>query len=101
MILKPNASSLRPLTASDAETAVPLLSDPEVMAHWDIAEVDDPDLVRDVAVEGQVAAADAGKAVHWTIHTLDGDTFLSACDLSDIDRWHKRAEIGFMLGRGA
>lgn len=39
--------------------------------------------------------------MHWTIHTLDGDTFLGACDLSDIDRWHKRAEIGFMLGRGA
>ncbi|MBS0491954.1 MULTISPECIES: GNAT family N-acetyltransferase [unclassified Phenylobacterium] len=100
MILETERLSLRPLTASDAELLFPLLSDPEVMAHWDIAEVDDPDLVR-VIVEGQVAAADAGKAVHWTIHTLDSDTFLGACDLSDIDRWHKRAEIGFMLGRGA
>ena len=26
---------------------------------------------------------------------------MGVCDLSDIDRWHKRAEVGFMLGRGA
>lgn len=100
MILETERLSLRPLTAPDAERLFPLLNDPEVMAHWDIPEVDDPDLVR-VIVEGQVAEADAGKALHWTIHTLAGEEFLGACDLSDIDRWHKRAEIGFMLGRGA
>ena len=100
MILETERLSLRPLTAPDAELLFPLLSDPEVMAHWDIPEVDDPDLVHAI-VEGQVAEAAAGKAVHWTIHTLGGDEFLGACDLSDIDRWHKRAEIGFMLGRGA
>lgn len=99
MILETERLSLQPLAASDAELLFPILSDPEVMAHWDIPEVDDPDLVRTI-VEGQVAEADAGKAVHWTIHTLNGD-FLGACDLSDIDRWHKRAEIGFLLGRGA
>ncbi len=96
MILETERLSLRPLTATDAELLFPLLNDPEVMAHWDIPEVDDPDLVRAI-VEGQVAEADGGKAVHWTIHTLAGDEFLGACDLSDIDRWHKRAEIGFML----
>ncbi|CAN7351068.1 GNAT family N-acetyltransferase [Phenylobacterium sp. LjRoot164] len=100
MILETERLSLRPLTAPDAELLFPLLNDPEVMAHWDIPEVDDPDLVRAI-VEGQVAEADTGKAVHWTIHTLGGDEFLGACDLSQIDRWHKRAEIGFMLGRGA
>ena len=100
MILETERLSLRPLAARDAERLFPLLNDPEVMAHWDVPEIDDPDLVR-VIVEGQVAEADAGKAMHWTIHTLAGDEFLGACDLSEIDRWHKRAEIGFMLGRGA
>lgn len=100
MILETERLSLRPLTARDAERLFPLLNDPEVMAHWDVPEIDDPDLVR-VIVEGQVAEADAGKAMHWTIHTLAGDEFLGACDLSEVDRWHKRAEIGFMLGRGA
>ena len=100
MILETERLSLRPLAARDAERLFPLLNDPEVMAHWDVPEIDDPDLVR-VIVEGQVAEADAGKAMHWTIHTLAGDEFLGACDLSEVDRWHKRAEIGFMLGRGA
>ncbi|WP_312164211.1 GNAT family N-acetyltransferase [Phenylobacterium sp.] len=99
MILETERLSLRPLAVADAELLFPILSDPEVMAHWDIPEVDDPDLVRAI-VEGQVAEAQAGKAAHWTIRTL-GDEFLGACDLSDIDRWHKRAEIGFLLGRGA
>ena len=43
----------------------------------------------------------AGKALYWGIRRLDDGAFLGACDLSDIDRWHKRAEVGFMLGRGA
>lgn len=100
MILETERLSLHPLEVSDAEHLFPILSDAEVMAHWDVPEIDDPDLVRAI-VEGQVADAAAGKAVHWTIRTLDGSRFLGACDLSDIDRWHKRAEVGFILGRGA
>jgi ribosomal-protein-alanine N-acetyltransferase len=100
MILETERLSLRPLAASDAEFLFPILSDPEVMAHWDIPEIDDPDLVRAI-VDGQVAEAASGKSAHWTIRTLGGDEFLGACDVSDIDRWHKRAEIGFILGRGA
>jgi len=43
----------------------------------------------------------AGRAMHWTMRTLAGDEFVGACDLSVIDRWHNRAEIGFMLNRAA
>ena len=35
------------------------------------------------------------------MRSLDEDQFVGACDLSDIDRWHRRAEVGFMLGRDA
>ena len=90
MILETERLSLRPLTAPDAELLFPLLSDPEVMAHWDIAEVDDPDLVR-VIVEGQVAAADAGKAVHWT---------LTAMALLLLAFFGSRFVIELVLGRG-
>lgn len=100
MILETERLRLRPLAVTDAALLFPILNDPEVMAHWDIPEIDDPDLVRAI-VEGQVAAAEAGRAYHWTISTLDEAEFLGACDVSDIDRWHKRAEIGFLLGRGA
>jgi ribosomal-protein-alanine N-acetyltransferase len=100
MILETERLSLRPLEVGDADLLFPVLSDVEVMAHWDIPEVDDPDLVKAI-VEGQVADARAGKAAHWAIRRLDDDEFLGACDLSDIDRWHKRAEVGFILGRDA
>ena len=100
MILETERLRLRPLAVPDAEFLFPILSDVEVMAHWDIPEIDDPDLVRAI-VEGQVAEMEAGKAIHWAIRTLEEDRFLGACDLSQIDRWHKRAEIGFLLGRDA
>lgn len=100
MILETERLSLRPLEASDAELLFPILSDPEVMAHWDVPETDDPELVR-IVVESQVATMGDGRSLYWTIWTLDDAEFLGACDLSDIDRWHKRAEIGFLLGRDA
>jgi ribosomal-protein-alanine N-acetyltransferase len=100
MILETERLSLRPLEASDAELLFPILSDPEVMAHWDVPETDDPDAVR-MIVEAQVATVEDGRSIFWTIWTLDEAEFLGVCDLSDIDRWHKRAEVGFLLGRDA
>jgi ribosomal-protein-alanine N-acetyltransferase len=42
-----------------------------------------------------------GKAIYWAMRTLSDQAFLGSCDLSEIDRWHRRAEVGFMLGRDA
>lgn len=100
MILETERLNLRPLEVSDADLLFPLMNDAEVMAHWDVPEIDDPDLVRAI-VAGQVEDMAEGRALYWAMRTLQGDQFLGCCDLSDIDRWHKRAEVGFMLGRGA
>ena len=100
MILETERLSLQPLTVSDADSLFPIMNDAEVMAHWDVPEVDDPGLIEAI-VAGQVSDMAAGRAVHWAIRTLAEETFLGACDLSDIDRWHKRAEIGFLLARDA
>ncbi|WP_340645826.1 GNAT family N-acetyltransferase [Phenylobacterium sp.] len=100
MILETERLNLRPLEVSDADLLFPMMSDAEVMAHWDVPEIDDPDLIRAI-VAGQIEDMSAGRAVFWAIRTLQDETFLGLCDLSDIDRWHKRAEIGFMLGRGS
>lgn len=100
MILETERLNLRPLEVSDADLLFPLMNDAEVMAHWDVPEIDDPDLVRAI-VAGQVEDMAGGRALYWAMRTLQGDQFLGCCDLSDIDRWHKRAEVGFMLGRGA
>jgi [ribosomal protein S5]-alanine N-acetyltransferase len=100
MILETERLRLLPLEPADAERLFPIMSDAEVMAHWDVPEIDDPALL-DAIVEGQLAAVRAGQAHHWTIRPLAGGEVLGACDLSDIDRWHKRAEVGFILRRGA
>ncbi|WP_421931480.1 GNAT family N-acetyltransferase [Phenylobacterium sp.] len=100
MILETERLNLRPLEVSDADLLFPLMNDAEVMAHWDVPEIDDPDLVRAI-VAGQVEDMAGGRALYWAMRTLQGEQFLGCCDLSDIDRWHKRAEVGFMLGRGA
>ncbi len=100
LILETERLRLAPLIEADAERLFPMMSDAAVMAHWDIAEVDDPDLVAAI-VKSQVEDMGAGKAIYWSMRTLDQGEFLGICDLSEIDAWHKRAEVGFMLDRKA
>ncbi len=71
MILETERLTLAPLTASDAPLVYPFLSDPEVMAHWDQAPIEDPDEVA-ACVLAQVAEMDQGKAHQWRCATRDG-----------------------------
>lgn len=91
---------LDPLRPSDATHVYPMMRDPEVMAYWDVGEIDDPQVAIRI-VAAQVAEMDDGSALYWGLRTLEDGTFLGTCDLSAIDRWHCRAEVGFMLGRDA
>lgn len=99
-ILETERLRLAPLTGADAADIFPIMGDPEVMAYWDLPEIDDPDIVAEI-VEGQVETMAAGRAIYWVMRTLDGGEFVGSCDLSEIDRWHRRADVGFMLGREA
>jgi len=99
-ILETERLRLQPLAEADAEQLFPLMDDPEVMAYWDVPEIDDPDVVSQI-VRGQVAQMEADQAMYWSIRALEGDGFIGCCDLSEIDRRHKRAEVGFLLGRDA
>src|SRR4051812_39690570 len=89
-ILETERLRLSPLSTADAADIFPLMEHAEVMAFWDIPEVDDPDIV-DTIVESQVAAMAAGKAYYWTIRSLADHSFIGICDLSEIDKWHHRA----------
>ena len=40
-----------------------------------------------------------GAALYWAMHERADNGFIGCCDLSDIDRWHRRAEVGFMIAR--
>jgi ribosomal-protein-alanine N-acetyltransferase len=96
MFLETGRLRLAPLLRPDAELIFPLMNDAEVMAHWDTVEIDDPDVVEAI-VAAQVADTEAGKAFYWSMRSLADQDFLGVCDLSEFDRWHHRAEIGFML----
>ncbi len=98
MILETERLRLTPLRLEDAADMFPIMNHPEVMAHWDVSEIDDPELI-DAIVANQVKDMTEGRAFHWAIRRLDGGGLLGMCDLSDIDKWHKRGEVGFMLGR--
>lgn len=103
-VLETERLKLQPVTEADVGEIFPLIDDPEIMAYWDAPEIDDPDVISEM-VRGQVAEMAAGRALHWTVRAIgDGDRgsgFVGCCDLSEIDRRHKRAEAGFMFGRGA
>lgn len=98
MILFTERLRLDPLTRDDAPLIYPLMSDPEVMAHWDVPEIDDPDVVAEV-VATQVANSHADLALYWVVRTWRDDVFHGVCDLSQIDRAHHTADVGFMLRR--
>ena len=99
-ILETARLRLTPLIAEDADLIFPLMGDSEVMAFWDVGEIDDPDVITNI-VAGQVDEMAAGRAIYWAMRGLAEGQFVGTCDLSEIDRRHHRAEVGFMLGRDA
>src|SRR5687767_3892066 len=94
-ILETERLRLDPLTDSDVENMYPIVGQPDVMAYWDMVENDDPELVAEV-VRGQVEDMRQARAVHWGMRTLAEREFLGCCDLTEIDRRHRRAELGFI-----
>lgn len=98
MILETERLTLTPVVETDGALVHPIMADPEVMAHWDRAEIDDPDVVEQV-LAGQIEAMAADRAFYWAMRLTRDNTFLGLCDLSDIDWRHHRAEVGFLLGK--
>jgi ribosomal-protein-alanine N-acetyltransferase len=98
MILQTSRLTLRPLEAGDADSLHVLMSDVEVMAFWDWEAVEDIDVTRQILAD-QLEAVAKDRARHWAmLRTLD-NAFLGACEVSEIDHWHHRAEIGFIMAK--
>lgn len=98
MILETERLTLSPIVETDSALVHPIMADPDVMAHWDVAEIDDPDVVEQI-LAGQILAMAEEKAFYWAMRLTKDGTFLGLCDLSDIDWRHHRAEVGFILGK--
>jgi ribosomal-protein-alanine N-acetyltransferase len=90
--------TLRPLALRDADAMFAMLSDDETMRFWDWPALKDREAVQDV-VAAQLRDVADGAAMYWAVAlTPEGDA-IGSCDLSDIDRHHKRAEAGFLFNR--
>jgi len=98
VILETERLTLTPLSEADRPLVHPIMADPEVMAHWDNAAIDDPDIIEQM-LAGQMDAMADDKAFYWAMRLTADGGFLGLCDLSDIDWRHHRAEVGFILGR--
>jgi ribosomal-protein-alanine N-acetyltransferase len=98
MILKTERLSLRPLEAADTDAIHLMMSDVEVMAFWDSGEIEDPATTTEI-VERQLTEMERGVGRYWVVELAEAGDFLGLCDLSEIDKRHSRADVGFMIAR--
>ncbi|HEX4199852.1 MAG TPA: GNAT family protein [Caulobacteraceae bacterium] len=98
MILKTERLSLRPLEPRDVPAVHQMMSDIEVMAFWDSAVVDDPAVTAEI-VEQELEETEQDKARYWAMELASSGAVIGLCDLSEIDRRHSRADVGFMVAR--
>lgn len=89
---------LRPLASRDAEALFAILSDDEAMRFWDWPAFRELQTVREI-VAGQIASMESGQATYWAACLKGEDGAIGTCDLSEIDRHHARAEVGFAFHR--
>jgi RimJ/RimL family protein N-acetyltransferase len=98
MILQTQRLILTPLVPGDSAQIAPIFADPEVMAHWDYAEIQDPSTV-DQLIAAQVAAMAQDAAFYWAMKRVDDNVLVGCCDVGEIDWRHRRAEVGFVLAQ--
>jgi [ribosomal protein S5]-alanine N-acetyltransferase len=98
MILQTHRLTLRPMTMADAEHLHTIMSDAEVMAFWDVSEIEDIELTTAI-LNSQIDQMKAKKSFYWAMERTDGGGFVGCCDISDIDRWHHRGEVGFIVAK--
>ncbi|MDR3512139.1 MAG: GNAT family protein [Caulobacteraceae bacterium] len=98
MILAAQRLTLAPLTLDDAPDLYALMSDAEAMAFRDAVEITDAAAAADLLAD-RLAAVAEGVALHWALRRNDDGAFLGCCELSDIDRHHRRAATGFLVAR--
>lgn len=97
-ILDTDRLHLRPLAARDAEALFAIMSDPEAMRFWDWPPFRELQTVREV-LAGQILSMEGGQTRYWAVCLKGTGAAIGTCDMSDIDRHHGRAEVGFAFHR--
>ncbi|HEY9219812.1 MAG TPA: GNAT family N-acetyltransferase [Phenylobacterium sp.] len=91
---------LTPLEPQDADLLFPIMNDPQVVAHWDCETQDEPDKAAEM-VDGQVLEMACGRGFYWAVRSLEDGRFLGVCELAELDRTARSAEVGFIFAAEA
>lgn len=76
-----------------------IFSDPEVMKFWSSEPLPDMGAAHALLAEIDDGRAD-GSLLQWGIATKEDDRIVGTTTLASWDRTHRRAELGFAVGRG-
>jgi ribosomal-protein-alanine N-acetyltransferase len=98
MIIQTERLYLRPIAAGDADALFEARGDAEVMRYWDWPRQDSAEAVRRI-FEEHIPELGNGATLWWAVALAPGGLAIGECDLSEIDRHHGRAEVGFLFGR--
>ena len=99
MNLKTSRLVLRPVAPSDAPALFAARGDSQVMQYWDWPEMASPHEVEKI-IRAHAEELQSGRTLWWVAAESGGGPAVGECDLSEIDRHHKRAEVGFLFARG-
>ena len=89
---------LRPMRPSDGDALHAVWGDAEAMRYWDWPATKSASVTRNVVVR-QCEEAKQGHGLYWAMCIAGGREVIGACDLSEIDTHHRRAEVGFLVAR--
>ena len=95
-IIETERLHLRPLSTADAPAIFRMRSDSETMRFWDWPPAKNQSDVSET-IAAQIDDMESGRSIYWAI-CLE-DNAIGCCDLSEIDRQHTRAEIGYIFAR--
>jgi len=89
---------LRPIAVSDAEALFEARGDATVMRYWDWPAQDSVAAVREI-FSAHIPELSDGATLWWVAALTPDGPAIGECDLSEIDRHHRRAEVGFLFAR--
>lgn len=91
---------LATLAVADGPAMAEVVLAPHVACGWDEPPLIDADVVSE-HVLGQINEMVDGVGASWAVRRAADETVLGWCELTAIDRAHRRAEVGFVLTREA
>lgn len=96
MILQTQRLTLRPIRVDDAAALFAARGDADVMRYWDWPEQESIEQVRGV-LAAHIPAPGDQTALWWVAALSPEGPAIGECDLSEIDRHNRRAEVGFLF----